>query len=115
VGVTRAVSAQMLGDPKWGVLGPMQIGAFRFFLQAFFCTCIIVKSRVPWRPNSRKVAALLVIRGVFGTAGMLCFFYALTHMTISNATVLVFTNPIFTTVLGAVVRVVVDSSAMMMV
>lgn len=45
----------------------------------------------------------LLIRGVFGFLGLMCFFYAVTHLPLAEATVLHFLNPIFTVVLAAAV------------
>ena len=55
------------------------------------------------KPPSQRVAGLLILRGVLSTAGMLCFYYSLTKLTFADATVLVYINPILTSVLGAVV------------
>lgn len=45
----------------------------------------------------------LVVRGLFGFGGLACFFYAVTHLPLAEATVLHFLNPIFTALLAAVV------------
>jgi drug/metabolite transporter (DMT)-like permease len=45
---------------------------------------------------------LLVVRGVLGYAALSCFFYALTHLPLAEATVLQYTNPVFTALLAAV-------------
>ena len=85
----------------------MQIGFYRFLFQTIFCCVVMAFNRAPrhvWLPQGNKVRFVILLRGLFGTSGMLCFFYALTHMTISDATVLVFTNPVITSILGAVVR-----------
>ncbi len=46
---------------------------------------------------------LLVLRGVFGLGGIVCFFYAILSMPMAEATVLHFMNPLFTTLLAAFV------------
>jgi drug/metabolite transporter (DMT)-like permease len=46
---------------------------------------------------------LHVARGTAGSIGMMCMFYALTHLTLAEATAITFTSPLFLTVLAAVV------------
>lgn len=94
------VSFQILGRS----LGAMQIGIYRFLVQGVICSCVMWYKGVSWRPATRKIGWLLFLRGFLGTAAMLGYFYALTHMIMSDATVIVFTNPIFTSIFGAVVR-----------
>lgn len=53
----------------------------------------------PWGQRRR----LLLLRGVFGFSAMACFFYALTHMPLADATVIFYTGPIFTALLASVV------------
>lgn len=52
-----------------------------------------------WGTNKR----LLVLRGVFGFGALCCYFYAITHLPLADATVLQFTNPIFTALLAAAI------------
>jgi len=44
---------------------------------------------------------LLVFRGLAGFGGLLCMFYALTKLPLADATVIVYTNPVFTALLAA--------------
>jgi drug/metabolite transporter (DMT)-like permease len=37
----------------------------------------------------------LAIRGLFGTAGLMCFYYSVTHLPLGDATVIQYTNPAF--------------------
>lgn len=46
---------------------------------------------------------LLLLRGLFGLGGIVCFFTAILSLPIAEATVLQFMNPLFTTALAAVV------------
>ncbi len=52
----------------------------------------------PW--GQRKW--ILILRGVFGFAAMSCFYFALTRLPIAEATVLHFTNPLWTALFAAV-------------
>jgi drug/metabolite transporter (DMT)-like permease len=52
----------------------------------------------PW--GQRR--GLLVVRGLLGYAGLSCFFFALVHLPLAEATVIQYTNPVFTALLAAV-------------
>ncbi|MCP4503261.1 MAG: DMT family transporter [Deltaproteobacteria bacterium] len=45
---------------------------------------------------------LLLLRGVFGFIGLLCFFFAITKLPLAEASVLFSLNPVFTAVLAAI-------------
>src|SRR5919198_2870993 len=51
----------------------------------------------PWG-NHRP---LLVLRGLFGFGALVCFYWSLVHMPLADATVLQYTNPVFTALLAA--------------
>jgi len=53
----------------------------------------------PW--GERK--GLLVLRGLFGFAAVGCFYYAITHIPLADATVIQYTNPVWTALLAAAV------------
>lgn len=54
----------------------------------------------PWgEPQARK---LLVLRGLLGFVGLTCFFYAITKLPLSDATVIQYTNPIFTAIVAGI-------------
>lgn len=53
----------------------------------------------PW--GNRK--GLLLVRGVLGFGAMSAFFFALTRLPLADATVIQYTNPVFTAVLAAIV------------
>lgn len=48
--------------------------------------------------NDRR---LLLLRALLGYVGLSCFFYALTHLPLADATVIQYTNPVFTAILAA--------------
>lgn len=52
----------------------------------------------PW--GNRK--GLLLLRGLLGYAALSCFFYALVHLPLADATVIQYTNPVFTAVLASI-------------
>ncbi len=44
---------------------------------------------------------LLILRGLLGFGALSCFFYAVIHLPLADATVMQYTNPVFTAVLAA--------------
>lgn len=54
--------------------------------------------RSPWGSNK----TLLTLRGVTGSLALLCFFYAITHLPLGDATVIQYINPVFTALLAAI-------------
>lgn len=46
---------------------------------------------------------LLILRGLFGLGGLSCYFYAVTHLPLADATVLHFTNPVLSAIAAALV------------
>ncbi len=65
-------------------------------------TAGLVRSRglAMWGSPSNRL--LLVTRGVLGFSAVACFFYALTHLPLAEATVIQYTNPVWTAVIAAV-------------
>lgn len=53
----------------------------------------------PWGKNR----PLLIARGLFGFGALCCYFYGLAHLPLADATVIQFTNPMFTALLAALV------------
>ena len=51
-----------------------------------------------WGPPSAR--RFLVLRGIVGIGGLSCFYYAVAHMPLSDATVLMFTSPVWTCVIA---------------
>lgn len=52
----------------------------------------------PWGKNTK----LLLARGGAGFIALSCFYYSVTHLPLADATVIQYTNPVFTAVLAAV-------------
>ena len=51
----------------------------------------------PWG----KRRGLLILRGLIGFGGLLCFFYAIPRLPLADVTVIQFTNPVFTVLFAA--------------
>lgn len=50
-----------------------------------------------WGTNPSR----LLVRGMVGFAGLACFYYAVVHLPLAEATVIQYTNPVFTALLAA--------------
>jgi drug/metabolite transporter (DMT)-like permease len=59
---------------------------------------VLVRRAKPGNWGHRK--GLLVWRGLMGFAALSCFFYAIIHLPLADATVIQYTNPVFTAWLG---------------
>src|SRR6186713_1642401 len=53
----------------------------------------------PWGKNRR----LLAVRGTLGSTALLCYFYSLVHLPLGEATLIQNMNPVFATLLAAIV------------
>lgn len=59
---------------------------------------LLYRRRIPFWGEHRL---LLTLRGVFGFAALSCFFYSVTQLPLAEATVIQFTNPVFTALFAA--------------
>ncbi len=57
-------------------------------------------AKIPMWGDNKK---LLLARGLAGFGGLWCFYYAVTHLPLADATVIQYTNPVLTAVLAALV------------
>lgn len=48
-----------------------------------------------------KRKGLLILRGLFGFTALSCFYYAVIHLPLADATVIQYTNPVFTAIFAA--------------
>lgn len=62
--------------------------------------CAVMLRRAGLDPRGRH-RALLLLRGLFGFGALSCFFYALTRLPLAEATVIQYTNPIFTALVAS--------------
>ncbi|MDD6276904.1 MAG: DMT family transporter [Clostridia bacterium] len=77
-----------------GDLPAMQKAFFRNFIALIFITFLIIKNRDGFIPKKENIPSLLG-RSVFGTVGLLCNFYALGHLNLSDANMLNKLSPFF--------------------
>lgn len=78
-----------------GDVPSMQKAFFRNFVAVIFAFLIMKKNHVSFRPPGKRHWLLLFARAVFGTIGLLCNFYAVDHLALSDASMLNKMSPFF--------------------
>ncbi len=78
-----------------GDLPSLQKSFFRNFVALLFAAGILFKERPPF-PRSPKSIGHLLLRSIFGTVGILCNYYAVDHLLLSDASMLNKMSPFFT-------------------
>ena len=78
---------------------PQEVVFFRSLVQVIFVLPPIIYSEVPVFGDTKHLP-FLCVRGVAGTLALCCQFYAFQHLPLADATVIVFSSPIFTGVLS---------------
>ena len=93
-----AVMALLVKLAAAGGLPTMQIVLARAVVTLALSTVGLVRAKQPpWGVNNR----LLVIRGVFGSGGFICFYAAVIHLPLAEATVIHHISPVLTAVVAA--------------
>ncbi len=87
---TMSTFVRLAGD-----VPSMQKAFFRNFVAVIFSFCIMIKHRIPFHPPEKKHWPLLFARAAFGTLGLLCNFYAVDHLNLSDASMLNKMSPFF--------------------
>ena len=81
-------------------LPTMQIVLARALITLALSAIGLARARVkPWGSNT----GLLILRGVFGSAGLICFYAAVNHLPLAEATVIHHICPVLTAAVAAVV------------
>lgn len=70
-----------------GDLPSIQKSFFRNFVAAIFACVILIKDRIPFRCQKKNLL-YLILRAGFGTIAILCNFYAVDHLVLSDASML---------------------------
>lgn len=78
---------------------PQEVVFFRSLVQVVFVLPPLIYSEVPVFGDTKHLP-FLCVRGIAGTLALCCQFYAFQHMPLADATVIVFSSPIFTGVLA---------------
>ncbi|MFN8577792.1 MAG: DMT family transporter [Candidatus Sericytochromatia bacterium] len=85
---------------KLSHLPSSEITLFRSLLPLIFSYVMIKRAKInPWGNNKK----LLFLRGLFGTGGLILYFYTLHNMPLANAVTLQYLSPIFATLIAGFV------------
>lgn len=77
----------------------IEISAIRCFFQMIFVVPLLIYHRTGFLgPRDKRV--FLVLRGFLGSNAMILLFYAVQQMPLADATVIMFSNPVFTSLLA---------------
>ncbi|EDO44735.1 predicted protein, partial [Nematostella vectensis] len=82
-----------------GEIPPQEVVFFRSLVQLIFLLPPVIYSQSPALGERRQLPCLIV-RGLAGTLALCCQFYAFQRIPLADATVIVFSSPIFTGILG---------------
>lgn len=77
-----------------GDLPSVQKSFFRNFVAAIFACILLIRGRIPFRCQKRNLKYMFMRAG-FGTIGILCNFYAVDHLVLSDASMLNKMSPFF--------------------
>ena len=81
-------------------LPPQEIVMIRSAVLLLIVSFTIHRQKIkPWGVNKK----LLILRGLLGFVAVNCFYIALVRLPLAEATVIMFTNPVFTALIAAVV------------
>jgi drug/metabolite transporter (DMT)-like permease len=72
---------------------------FRALISLIMCIYVIRTSKITFKGTNKLD---LLMRGIFGSMGVLAFFYSLQHLPLATATALINLSPIFTILLATV-------------
>lgn len=80
-------------------LHAIEISAIRCFFQMLFVAPLLIYHKTGFLgPRDKRI--YLVLRGFIGSNAMILLFYAVQQMPLADATVIMFSNPVFTSVLA---------------
>lgn len=83
-----------------GQLPPFQKAFFRNFIALVFMFAVLLRQKVGFRPNKGSVPGLIG-RSFFGTVGLICNFYAIGQLNLSDANMLNKLSPFFSILFSA--------------
>lgn len=84
-----------------GDLPSIQKSFFRNFIAALIATFILLRTKEKFQCNVKNLP-LLCMRASFGTLGIICNYYAVDHLLLSDASLLQKLSPFFAIVLSAI-------------
>lgn len=86
------VFVKWIGITKGAEVPAVEITFFRFVFGSIIAWGLLKKSGASFKPNNYK---LVILRGLFNTLALICFFMAVQYTTLTNANMLNMTYPIF--------------------
>ncbi|KAL9873133.1 solute carrier family 35 member G1 [Glossina fuscipes fuscipes] len=81
-------------------VNPMELASFRFVGVLLPAIPIVVYNRQPVFPAGKRV--ILLLRCFMGTTGLMLSFYAFRHMPLADASVIIFSTPVFVAIFARV-------------
>ncbi|XP_073816767.1 solute carrier family 35 member G1 [Musca autumnalis] len=81
-------------------INPMELASFRFIGVLLPAIPILVYSKQPVFPEGKRV--ILLLRCFMGTTGLMLSFYAFRHMPLADASVIIFSTPVFVAIFARV-------------
>lgn len=78
-----------------GDIPSLQKAFFRNIVAVVFAFLIMKRNHIPFRPPETRHWMLLLARAFFGTIGLICNFYAVDHLNLSDASMLNKMSPFF--------------------
>ncbi|CAN9509240.1 unnamed protein product [Ophioblennius macclurei] len=83
-------------------LHAIEISAIRCFFQIFFVAPLLIYNKTGFL-GPRDMRVFLMLRGFLGSSAMILLFYAVQQMPLADATVITFSNPVFTSILAWII------------
>ncbi|XP_061399578.1 solute carrier family 35 member G1 [Musca vetustissima] len=81
-------------------INPMELASFRFIGVLLPAVPILVYTKQPVFPEGKRV--ILLLRCFMGTTGLMLSFYAFRHMPLADASVIIFSTPVFVAIFARV-------------
>ncbi|CAD6996292.1 unnamed protein product [Ceratitis capitata] len=81
-------------------INPMELASFRFVGVLLPAIPIVIYNRQPVFPEGKRV--ILLLRCFLGTTGLMLSFYAFRHMPLADASVIIFSTPVFVAIFARV-------------
>ena len=86
-----------------GDLPTFQKVFFRNAIAAVFAFIILIKNKAPLKPTAKGSLKYLILRTVCGLLGVICNYYALDRLVLSDASILNKMSPFFTIIFSFIV------------
>ncbi len=77
----------------------MELVCYRAFITLIISGFYLYKNKINIKGNN---TGLLILRGVFGSLGLYCYFATVSKMNLASAVVLQYTSPIFTIIIASI-------------